>query len=356
MLLRLITYLALVQSAAALSCNLNSTEPVVANVSSVHDSTEPRQVLLSNNVQSAAPGTPGLLQMHSANNFALLAQLNQWPTPSEQVATINAEPFVIDTNHDGIADAVYVVDINGQLWFIPLNATSFGEPEWVADLSVTEAVFDQPLQMVQTLSPDHNGILRKVSMLLVIGKKADGDILLALKHSKGSAEPVMLSQLTDRTAITADEVRYGISESLWTQIQQGNGWFVNLQQRITAVPQVYAGVVYVTAANGSAVQADCSLADEAASQLYAMHLHHAGLIYAQRHWDISSETSGSLALISNSEGELELSLQAEGQVQPLLSELLAITDECADCVSTLSADQYPQRIRLATFQTEQGAH
>ena len=40
----------------------------------------------------------------------------------------------------------------------------------------------------------------------------------------------------------------------------------------------------------------------------------------------------------------------------LLSDLKEISDECADCVDPLTAAQFPVTLRLATYQTEQGAH
>ncbi|HEX5794102.1 MAG TPA: hypothetical protein VFY01_12565, partial [Rheinheimera sp.] len=253
---------------------------------------------------------------------------------------------------------VYVIDIYGQLWFVALNHNGFSNPLLVADFSQSQAIFEQPLQLAQIMAPDSNGIMRRQMMLLLTGKQQQSDILLAVKHGVTRESPWQLDDLTDRTNVSVDEQRYGIAEQLWLQIQQGGGWFVRLEQRITTLPQVYAGVVYLTSADTAHVNADCSVIAEAEPQLHAFHLHHAGVVYARRHWDIDMQHSAVLALQKDDQGQLALSLQhsQEQAAQPLLTELLTITAECADCVSAMDESQFPRLIRLATFQTEQDAH
>lgn len=351
-----ITLCGLLLTAAANSCNLNSSQPVSANLPADNADGQPRRVQLSNNVQLDLPEADGVLKMHSDDSLVLIDQLTDWPTVTGRISSIKAQPVVLDQNYDGAADAVYAVDSRGLLWFASINSSGFETAELVADFSDTGADFYQPLQLVQVVAPNRSGLMQQQSMLLLTATMPSGDLLLAVKHRTQRQSPLRLVDLTDRTAISADELRYGIAEQLWTQMQQGAGWFIQLDQRVTTLPQVYAGVIYLTSAADALVNADCSLSDGAVSQLYAIHLHHAGLVYAKRQWDSNAIDNGELVLQKDSEGELTLSLQQGPQQQVLLTELKAISAECADCVEPLTASQFPAVIRLATYQTEPGAH
>jgi hypothetical protein len=344
-------------SSSAACCDLNSSSPLPATLTPLHADEPPRQVVISNNVQLQVPQADGILTIHSAERLALIAQLTHWPTPSGTINSIKSQPVVLDQDYDGVADALYVADVTGQLWFVPLNSSGFARPQLIADFGATQAQFHQPLQIVQTVAADSSGVLKRQTMLLLIANQLDdGDMLIVVKHRAGPAQTLQLADLTDRTDISADEQHTGITERLWSQIQQAGGWYIRMQQRITVIPQVYAGVVYFTSANHTAVMPDCSVADGTASELHAVHLHHAGAVYARRSWNIETAGASQLALVKNSQGELELRLHNEQQQQNLLTELLGVTDECADCVAELSAGQFPRIIRLATFQTEHGAH
>lgn len=344
----------LMVNSAASSCDLNSTAPISAVVASVHDSQEPRQVLISNNVQLAIPNAPGVIAMHDAHNLDLLGKITAWPTELGTVAAITAEPVILDANYDGKADAVYAVDRSGLLWFSAVADTGFSAPVLVADFRALNAEFSQPLRIVQFTAPPYFG--HQVLLLLIASTSDGADMLIAVKHQPNQLQAIDLDALTDRSDISADEQQYGISEQLWQQLQQGAGWYIQLEQKVTVLPQVYAGVIYFAAADSSMVNADCSVKDASSQNLYALHLHHAGLVYTKRNWQVNSTAKTSLALITNTQGELELVLQNGQQQQGVLSDLLAISDECADCVSPLSAGQFPRLIRLATFQAEQGAH
>ena len=354
---RLIAVVTLFVPGISICCDLNEPGPVKAALPSLAaDIQHPRQVLLSNNVELQVPDADGVLEMHSADNFSLLGQISEWPTPSGQISSIKAQPVVLDLDHDGITDALYVIDVSGRLWFIRLNSGVFSEPALLADFSQTQAVFRQPLQLVQVLAPAGSGTMQRQTMLLLTGSLAEGDILLAVKHVAQRDTPWQLTDLADRTQLDTDEPRYGIAEQLWQQIQQGGGWYVKLNQRVIAKPEVYAGVVYLTSAQPAAVGADCSLTADAQSQLHAFHLHHAGLVYSWRNRDISQQERASLILTENEQGRMVLSLQDSEQQQTVLTELLAIDASCADCVTSVEQEPFPRFIRLATFQTEQDAH
>lgn len=295
--------------------------------------------------------------MHSADSLALLAQVTTWPTPTGNITAIKAQPAVVDFNYDGMSDAVYLVDSEGLVWFIAVEGSGFSAPVLIADFTALNAEFSQPLQTVQFTRASSLGVTSPQLMLFLIATTTDGsDILLAVKHQRQFAQLLDITALTDRTAITPDEQRYGISEQLWQTMQQGAGWYIRLAKKVTALPQVYAGVVYFAAADAHAINPDCTINENGASQLYAVHMHHAGLVYASRQWLIDGLDNASLTLQSNTDGQLQLLQQNDVQQQTLIADLLAISEQCPDCVAELNASQFPRLIRLATFQAEPGAH
>ncbi|MBZ9612540.1 hypothetical protein [Rheinheimera maricola] len=344
-------------SGTAVSCNLNSPEPVTLALPSLAADDSVRSVLLSNNIQLNLPDAAGVLQIHSSDGLALLDQLANWPTGSGDIATIHAQPVLLDDDYDGKADAVYVVDIDGRVWFVPLTAAGFSTPVAIADFSDSGLSFLQPLRMVQTFAADISVTRSRQNMLLLVGSDVTtGDTLFTIRHQPQRLAPLQLNDLMARTNIGDDELRHGIDEHLWQQIQHAAGWYVQLNGRITAVPQVYAGVVYLTAADIAAVQPDCSVLDSAEMTLHALHLHHAGAVYAQRNWEIEALAQAKLTLQQDSAGQLALMLTNTEQQLSISAELLAISEECADCTVPLRAEQFPKLIRLATYQTEFGAH
>lgn len=358
MKIKSLLYLMLVAAGIKVAaCDLNSAAPVAAILPGLTDGSDVRTVLLENNVQLDLTDAPGVLQMRSDDSLLVLAELSHWPTPSGSIGSIRAEPVVLDSDYDGIADAVYVIDINGRLWSVAFTASGFSLPELVADFSDTALTFRQPLRLVQTLMPNAGGRNTKHNLLLVVGSDAvAGDTLFAVRHYASRIAPITTHDLIERQDISADELRYGIDEHLWQRIQRANGWYLSLNASITLAPKVYAGVVYLTSAEVSAVRADCSLADSAEMTVHALHLHHAGAVYANRQWQIPALAQAELSLQQNPEGQLEIILENAEAQDSIISELVAISEECADCVSPLSADQFPRLLELATYQTEEGAH
>ncbi len=339
------------------ACVSGPAEPVSATLPATVLAAAPRRISIHNNMTLAIPAADGVLALHSADNFALIDRLEHWPVGEGRIGAVIAQPVVLDSNYDGIADALYAVDVHGLLWFVRLQRSGFAEPELIADFSALQYQFEQPLQLVQTLSPAPSGQLQYLQLLLLTATdSAQNSMLIALKHRPGRLGAVTLHDLTDRSSIAADELRYGIDEPLWLQLLQSDGWYVQLSGQITARPQVYAGVVYFTSARAGAVNADCSLAAEAEPLLHALHLHHAGLVYQQRSRPIITQHAGVLALKQDDKGELQLVSDTGQSQQVLQTALQAISPACADCVVPLTAGQFPRLIRLATFQDEYGAH
>ena len=353
---RVLFFVYLSCSFSIFACNLNSGQPVIAKLASMHNSVNPRIILVSNNNHLVVPATVGTLQVHDAQTFGLMMHLASWPVDGGSIAPIVADPFVADINYDGIADQVYVVDKMGMLWVIAITNHGFGLPHLVADLRDSGLHFEQPVNVVHTLAADRQGIVRPQAIVLLIGSGPQGDTLLAVKYRNERNERAVFTDLVDRSSVSDEETRFGVAEQLWTEMQESAGWRISVQQRVTVVPQVYGGVVYFTTIGIDDVSARCELSENASVVLHAVHLHHAGLIYAHRSWLTSVDEIGSLSIKLGANGELVLSHDSADQQTLLLTDLQKITEECADCVTSLRAEQYPLRVRLATFQLEKGAH
>lgn len=339
------------------ACPLAAPEPVPTHLASSLLGAQPRQVNIYNNLSLSEPTTTGTLALYSANNPQLLDRLQQWPVASGHIGAILAQPVVLDSNYDGIADAIYAVDVAGLVWFVGLQGSEFMAPELIADFSALGYQFEGPLQLVQTRAVAADGQLEyQPTLILTASDGLQHSIVIALKHRAQRRGVVELANLIDRSSIDADEVRYGIAEQQWSELQHAAGWYIGLSRQIISKPQVYAGVVYLLSAEPGALTADCALAADAAPQLHAVHLHHAGLVYAHREQQVQLQSKGVLALEQGANGDLQLVLQQGQAKQVLKTTLRAISAECADCTEPLTAAQFPQLIRLATFQTEYGAH
>ncbi|HSG50788.1 MAG TPA: hypothetical protein VLA40_01675, partial [Rheinheimera sp.] len=271
--------------------------------------------------------------MHSSESYALLDRIDSWPTDTGNIDSILADPVAVDFNYDGTADALYLVDAKGLVWFVGLSASGYKLPVLIADLTVSAARFEQPLQLVRYT----NGGLGSEVMLLIIATSTEGnELLITLKHRPQESSLTTFNDLADRSIITADEVSYGIDEDMWQQLQLASGWFIRLDRRIVTLPLVYAGVIYFSAAQTSSVQPDCTLTENAALQFYAVHLHHAGLVYAKRNWLIETISTPALKLETNAEQQLQLVLRNEHQQVTVIDAMLAINALCADCVEELN--------------------
>ncbi|GAB57870.1 hypothetical protein [Rheinheimera nanhaiensis] len=351
------TLLFLLLSPCAAACDLNPPEPLAASMWSPLANMPVREILISNNVQLNVPAAPGVIRLTQSDNQQLIAELTSWPTDSGQIASIRAQPAVLDHDYDGIADALYAVDVQGLVWYLPLGNTGFKAPQLLADFTELQAHFRQPVQLVQSVAADAGFAGQRQSMLLLVASTAGaGDILIMLKHRHGETNLLDISKLVDRSELSAAEVQTGISDASWLQLQQSAGWYVKTQRSISAKPAVYAGVVYFTSAAVSQLNADCSLGTDALPQLHALHLHHAAAVYATRQWQIAQPDAAELALQQNAQGELEILLQNAEQQQLVLTELLAVDAACASCTKPLPTHSFPKFKRLATFQREEGAH
>lgn len=341
-------------------CHFNTEQPLLLHMAVASAAPSSIQkMMLSNNRLLGDVTTQAKLELRNAESAALFSQLSDWANAGIHAGLIMAEPAILDRNSDGIADAVYVVDINGRVWFIGLTNSGFTSPTLIADFSAAGAKFTQPIQLVQTAYNVSYGSIGKVQRLKVslvlIASYADiGDSLILFNHQPEQDWLVTLDDLSDRTELGADDVDLGLTETVWHELQQGPGWFIQLGASVRAKPQVYAGVVYLVAVTNVSEPSSCEIHSSDDAKLFAIHLHHAGKVYAKRSWQLT--VLGKIALQVDATGEqLALILVNDSEHSEIITEMLAITADCFDCTEVLAASSFPRTLRLATYMTEFGA-
>ncbi|WNO60002.1 hypothetical protein [Rheinheimera sp. MMS21-TC3] len=341
-------------------CHFNTEQPLLLQLAVA--STAPsatQKFALSYNRLLGEETAQAKVELRDAESAALFSHLSDWANAGVHADLIMAEPAILDQNLDGIADAVYVVDINGRVWFIALSASGFSSPVLIADFSAEGAKFTQPLQLVQAAyNVDYASIGNiqrvKVSLVLIASYADTGDSLILFNHQPEQDWLVTLHDLSDRTELGLDDVDIGLTDSVWRDLQQSPGWFIQLGSSVRSKPQVYAGVVYFVAVSNVSEPSSCEINTSDETKLFAIHLHHAGKVYAKRSWQLTA--MGKVTLQLNTTGEqLSLSLVNDTEPSEIISEVLAITEDCFDCTEELTTSSFPRTLRLATYMTEFGA-
>ncbi|MGI5309109.1 hypothetical protein [Rheinheimera sp. WS51] len=341
-------------------CNLNDSDALPLQLAM--DGTEAsRSVLLSHNRILDSMPDHAQLELHDASSAVLLARLSHWHDASHDIeaARIMAEPARVDLNMDGLADAVYVVDLQGRVWFIQLEGLGFASPKLIADFSASEAVFSQPVQLVQTTYKQALagvGVIDriKVSLVLLARQHEAGDTVVVFNHYLNNSRLTSYSDLIDRTHLSIEASELGLTETAWRELQQSAGWLMKLDDTVIVKPQIYAGVVYFMTATKDAERLGCEVNTDDETQLFALHLHHAGKVYSQRSWLSEAVTNGSLQL-ATVDDKLQLKIVNESEQARLIPDMLAITEQCATCTQALVTSDFPKVLRLATYMVEQGA-
>lgn len=343
-------------------CNLNSTSALPLQVAtSITEPTETRKILLNHNRLLSTEVSHGQLELRDADSLILFDQLSAWSDTDTDIdaAIIMAEPALLDQDANGLADAVYVVDISGRVWFIALSASGFASPVLIADFSAIDATFTQPLQLVQTTyRVNYSGVgdfqRMKVSLVLIASHDELGDTVLLFNHQPQLSRLINFSDLMDRTDLGDDDSDVALTDAVWRDLQQSPGWLIQLDASVMLKPQVYAGVVYFVTADTNSERTDCNISAEEETRLFAVHLHHAGKVYARRSWRIDAIANAALQLNAHDD-KLQLNLVNDTEHSEVIPEMLAITEHCADCSEALKAADFPRSLRLATYVAEYGA-
>jgi hypothetical protein len=258
-----------------------------------------------------------------------------------------------DHNRDSVQDSLIFGSKAGQLWQAQFEGNQFYNIQQLADLSGLK--FDD-IQFIRTLyaavpvggsgSDFHSRRSQWLVLLSVLQQQRS--TLVTLKLQDGTVS--VASDLVNRTLPLSPGLAV-LTDRDVQQIQQKKGWYSQLPGRLTHMPLIAAGVVYLNLLNQDP-QSQCSMED-ASSALMALHLHHASSVY--RHPFIPlDKAAGAMAVKTKAEGGFALIEQHSQRI--LIEELQEISPECAQCSHVMKQNSFPRWQLMGTYHSEEGAY
>lgn len=271
----------------------------------------------------------------------------------QKISDLSGALAIYDHNMDSVQDTVVFSTKAGQVWQVQIENDQFYNLKQIADLSGLEI---SDIQFIRTLyaavpvggsgSDFHSR--RSQWLVLLSALKQRESVFVVLKHQNGS--PAAATDLVDRTLASASGLAV-LTEQNWQHIQQQRGWYSRIPGRLTQVPIVAAGVVYLTLLHSDA-EPWCS-EDSTSLALLALHLYHASSVYRQPILALE-KTTGALAVKANAEGGFALIEKNNQQV--LIDNLLEISPDCAHCSKTMQQHSFPRWQLMGTYHREEGAY
>ena len=298
---------------------------------------------------TAATEQKTLVYKVELNTGAIQARL----TTVQNVSMLSGAMTLYDQNRDSTAESLIFSTKAGQIWQAQLENNQFYDVKAIADLSGLKF---SDIQFVRTLyaavpvggsgSDFHS---RRSQWLMLLGAlQQQNSIFVVLKQQDGQISNS--SDLVDRTLPQAPEVAV-LTPQNWQLIQQKNGWYSQLAGRLTHMPVVAAGVVYLTLLEQSAENL-CYL-EQSSSALMALHLHHASSVYRDPILPLDQAT-GPLKVKANTQGGFALIEQNRQQV--LIEKMLEISPDCTYCSTTIQQGSFPRWQLMGTYHNEEGAY
>lgn len=271
----------------------------------------------------------------------------------QKISELSGAMALYDQNRDSISDSLLFCTKAGQIWQVQIENNQFYDVKAIADLSGLEF---SDIQFIHTLyvavpvagsgSDFHSRRSQWLILLSALQQKLS--IFVALKQQ--GDQLAASSDLVDRTIPQTAELAFLTDQNL-QQIQQRNGWYSRLTGRLTHIPVVAAGVVYLTLLLQDTEQA--CLMEHASSALMALHLHHASSVY--RHQILPLEKAiGVLKVKANSEGGFALIEQNNQQV--LIENVLEISPDCTHCSKIMQQGSFPRWQLIGTYHSEEGSY
>jgi len=275
---------------------------------------------------------------------------------------IQAKPLIEDANLDGVADYFWVMGVDGQLWRLGWQDGQFMPPQLMADLRDSGLKFLASAGLLRSRLPSTLAPLawrqaeQQLALFIARDMASGHDTLIMLRFAVNHATDniTQFSQLQDRTLFTAYEQTNSLAADYWRALLANAGWYVQFPGKVSATPNVIAGVIYAPVAN--TVHPDACVTEQTEQMLYALHLHTATPIYAKRNQSIPYVPDANLTLATDVNNQLVLVLSVEDASIPVLDNLLKISKACHDCTEPLELDKYPLWRRLATYRSELGAY
>lgn len=273
-------------------------------------------------------------------------------------SAFKASPLIEDTNLDGLADYIWLLSADGMLWRFSLQNGQLRAPQLMADLRDSGLTFIATVALLRSRLPTHLAPNRwrdsEQHLLLVVGRdlSAGNDVMLVLRFPVNHPpegvtyfRQLISKPLSDRIASQVNPNGHQSADSA--------GWQLRLPGKISTTPLVIAGVLYVPVVI-SDVPAVCKV-EHTEQQLFSLHLHTASRVYTGLQQRIPYVPAAQLAL-RQAAGKMQLVLRSKEQQVVVLSDMLAISEKCFDCVEPLSWERFPVLKRLATYRHEAGAH
>lgn len=304
-------------------------------------------------------GTPQL-QLWDLLQGRLRAQLDL--TSAGLPGKIQAQPLIEDINLDGLADHLWLMSTEGQLWRLSLQGSQLQQPRLMADLSDSGLEFIATAGLLRTRLPSTLAPLawrqadQQLVLLIARDRVSGHDSLFMLRFAINqlNSDVIHFNQLLDRTILSEAEQGQTLAAADWRTLLSNAGWQLQLPGKVSTTPKVVAGVIYAPVAKTN--QPDECTSEASEQALYALQLHTAAQIYPKRSQQIPYIPEAKLALRQQADKSLSLVLRLEEQSTLLLSNLLKISTECHTCTEPLSLEQFPLWQRLATYRSEQGAY
>lgn len=274
-------------------------------------------------------------------------------TADHQIAELSGAMALYDQDRDSISESLLFSTKAGQIWQVQMEGNQFYDIKAIADLSglkFSDIQFIHPLYAAVPTGGSGSDFHSRRSQWLVL--------LSALRQQKSAfvvvkqlgETPSLSSDLVDRTLPESPELAV-LTPQAWQQIQQKNGWYSLLTGRLTHMPVVAAGVIYLTVLKQTDGQS-CSM-EHSAPALMALHLHHASAVYRQQIFPLDKAT-GALAIKANAEGGFALIEQHQQRV--IIEELLEINPDCIHCSKTMLQNNFPRWQLMGTYHSEEGAY
>ena len=283
----------------------------------------------------------------------LMAAIQGRLSTDQNISELSGAMTLYDLNRDSSADSLIFSTKAGQIWQAQIENNQFYDVKPIADLSGLEF---SDIQFIRTLyaavpvggsgSDFHS---RRSQWLVLLGAlQQKNSIFVVLKPQAGLLPSS--ADLVDRTLPQAPELGV-LTPQHWQLIQQKNGWYSQLAGRLTHMPVVAAGVVYLTLLKQSADHL-CSL-EQSSSALMALHLHHASAVYRDQILPLE-RSAGALKVKANTQGGFALIEQNRQQV--LIENMLEISTDCTHCSKTIQRGSFPRWQLMGTYHNEEGAY
>ncbi len=271
----------------------------------------------------------------------------------QNVSGLSGALALYDQNRDSHPETLLLCSKAGQIWQAQIENNQFYDLRSVADFSglkFTDVQFIRTLYAAVPVAGSGSDFHSRRSqwLLLLSALQQQESVVIVLKLQ--SEQNTTSSDLVNRTLPELPKQAV-FTEHDWQQIQQTQGWYSQLDGRLTQVPIVAAGVLYLPLLRLSN-EKQCDL-EQAFAQLMALHLHHASSVY--RHPVLSLEkTAGALAVKANAQGGFALIEKNNQQV--LIENMLEISPDCLHCSKTMQQDSFPRWQLMGTYQNEDGAY